>query len=160
MKRHGTSERPRATTGSSPRTTRGSILRLAIAVLFFTAAPTAGDIGSCGQPPDELDPVKFYQAKENQDCEKCHFCELTTQACVLACEPYLDTSEFPQHCYPLVHDGEVCLHALKAASCDEYRQFMSDVTPTIPTECDFCPPCTDGGAPSSDAGGASPPRCE
>lgn len=154
------SRRAREAAGARrPPVTRSSVLRLAIAILFFTAAPTAGDIGSCGQAPDELDPVKFFSAKELKDCEKCHLCGITTQACVLACEPYLDQSDFPRHCYPLVHDGEVCLHALDTASCDEYRQFMNDLTPTIPTECNFCPPCTDGGAPDPD-GGPELQRCE
>ncbi len=153
-----------------PRITKGTIARLAVAVLFFTAAPTAGDIGSCGQAPDDLDPQKFFSAKEKQDCEKCLACNITTNACELACEPFLDQSEFPAHCYPLVHDGEVCLHALQASSCADYRQFMNDFTPTIPTECNFCPPCDDGGAPDAAApdadtdaaAGPTPtyPRCE
>ena len=136
---------------------RGTLARLAVAILFFTAAPTAGAIGSCGQAPDDLDPVKFFNAKQNVDCSRCIACGLTTNACVLACEPYLDQSDFPAHCYPLVHDGEVCLNALQASSCDDYRQFMNDLTPTIPTECNFCPPCLDAGAPDS---GSTVPRCE
>lgn len=135
-----------------------TIARLAVVTIFFTAAPTAGDIGSCGQAPDDLDPVKFYTAKEQLDCKKCIACDLTTDACVRACEPELDVANFPLSCFPLVHDGEVCLHALEVSSCDDYTLFMSDVAPTIPTECNFCPPCDDGGVP--DGAGVNLPRCE
>jgi hypothetical protein len=40
---------------------------------------------------------------------------------------------------PLVHDGEVCLRALDDAACEDYLEYMSDVAPTVPTECNFCP---------------------
>jgi len=46
---------------------------------------------------------------------------------------------FPERCLPLVHDGEVCLRALLNASCGDYSQYMSDDSPTAPTECNFCP---------------------
>jgi hypothetical protein len=46
---------------------------------------------------------------------------------------------FPDRCVPLVHDGEVCLRALQYASCDDYRAYVSDVSPSVPTECNFCP---------------------
>jgi hypothetical protein len=39
----------------------------------------------------------------------------------------------------LVHDGEVCLNALDAASCDDYEQYVANQGATIPTECNFCP---------------------
>lgn len=138
----------------------GTIVRLAAVVLFFTAAPTVGEIGSCGQPPDEMDPVKFYTEKERIDCEKCIACEIVTDACARACEPELDLDDFPKGCRPLVHDGEVCLGALEASGCDAYRYYMSDGAPTIPTECNFCPPCVDadGGAP--EAGSPDLPRCD
>ncbi len=138
----------------------GTILRLAVLVLFFTAAPTVGDVGSCGQPPDEMDPLKFFAAKEQLDCERCIQCELFTEACTRACEPELDLEEFPKGCRPLVHDGEVCLNALQASDCNAYRGYMSDAEPTIPTECNFCPPCfdPDGGAP--EAGSPELPRCD
>lgn len=127
--------------------TPGRVFRLAITLLFFAAAPTAGDIGSCGQAPDEVDPTKFFTAKELLDCEKCRACGILTDACIRACEPALDISEFPASCYPLVHDGEVCLNALRAADCSSYDRYMDDVAPTLPTECNFCPPCDDGGLP-------------
>jgi hypothetical protein len=136
-----------------------AVVRLGLLLLFFTAAPTVGDIGSCGQAPDELDPTRYFTAKESLDCLKCTQCNLLGQseACVRACEPALDQTEFPRDCYPLAHDGEVCLHVLRASDCNDYRQFMSDIAPTIPTECNFCPPCNDGGLPD---GSPVLPTCE
>lgn len=107
--------------------------------LAFLAAPTAGDIGSCGQDPDALDPEKFFAFKEAVDCRACSECGITTEACARACDPALDERAFPEGCFPLVHDGEVCLNALAAAGCDDYASFMSDSAPTVPTECNFCP---------------------
>ena len=51
---------------------------------------------------------------------------------------------FPVNCYPVVHDGEVCLDALQVASCADYASFKADQGSTIPTECVFCP--LDGGS--------------
>ena len=107
--------------------------------LFFTAAPTAGDIGSCGQPPDDLDAAKFFGSKQATDCRRCGECGLDTKACERACAPALEQSAFPTGCWPLVHDGEVCLDALGAASCKDYAKYLADDAPTVPTECDFCP---------------------
>jgi hypothetical protein len=135
----------------------GTVIRLAVVVLFFTAAPTVGNIGSCGQPPDEMDPVKFFIAKEQLDCKKCIDCELFSETCKRACEPALDQEDFPRGCRPLVHDGEVCLDALQASDCNAYRQYTSDTAPIIPTECNFCPPCDDGGVPD---GSAVLPTCD
>lgn len=140
-----------------PRIGPRTVFRLAVLVIFFAAAPTVGDIGSCGAAPDEMDPVKFFTAKETLDCEKCQACEILSEACKRACEPELDLEDFPDGCRPLVHDGEVCLTSLEGAGCDDYRKYMSDFSPTIPTECNFCPPCDDGGLPD----GSPPlPRCE
>lgn len=139
------------------RTGAGTVLRLAIVLLFFTAAPTVGDIGACGQAPDEMDPVKFFTAKDEVDCQKCVACGIVSQACNVACDIGLSQEDFPADCRPLVHDGEVCLNALGASGCGAYRQYMSDLAPTIPTECNFCPPCDDGGVPD---GSPALPRCE
>lgn len=157
---HAVSPPPPASGPAAParRVRPGTVLRLALLVLFFTAAPTVGDIGSCGQAPDEMDPVKFYTAKQQLDCDRCTTCGLLSEACTRACEPALEQTDFPRDCRPLVHDGEVCLNALQASGCDDYRQYMSDFQPTIPTECNFCPPCDDGGVPD----GSPPdlPRCD
>ena len=52
----------------------------------------------------------------------------------------IEASLFPPGCFPVVHDGEVCLNALLAADCDDYREFVADEGRTVPTECNFCPP--------------------
>lgn len=128
------------------RPSRADVLRLAIAVVFFTAAPTAGDIGSCGQAEDELEPARFFGAKQEVDCQRCADCELTSDACGKACSPGLLIREFPPGCVPLEHDGVVCIDALAAAGCGDYRRYMADDASTIPTECNFCPPQADAGA--------------
>ncbi|MBM4376978.1 MAG: hypothetical protein FJ095_18000 [Deltaproteobacteria bacterium] len=102
------------------------------------AAPTAGDIGSCGQRVAELDPVAFFEAKAAIDCQRCLRCGLFTEACARACEA-APPNEFDDGCYPLVHDGEVCLNALEALSCDAFAATVADAGATVPTECNFCP---------------------
>lgn len=113
-------------------------LRLLALVVFFTAAPTAGDIGSCNQDPIDLDPVKFFRAKASIDCARCDECGYQTKACAAACSTP-PARAFPKGCYPLVHDGEVCLDALLAASCGAYGVYIDDDAPVVPTECNFCP---------------------
>lgn len=113
----------------------------AIAVLSLTVlmAPTVGDIGSCGQDVVELDPVKFFAEKAFIDCAQCTECDLASGLCDRACQGILDALLFDDDCFPLVHDGEVCLNALRAASCDDYASYIDDAAPTTPTECNFCP---------------------
>lgn len=114
---------------------------LGLALLLFCTAPTPGDIGGCGQSPDILDAPTFFANKKRIDCSRCDECGLVSNACQAACdegEPTLDS--FPKDCIPLVHDGEVCLHALQYASCDDYASFMADQAPSTPSECNFCPP--------------------
>lgn len=118
----------------------GERLRLALIALFFLAAPTAGDIGSCSKAEDDLDPEKFFNAKQSVDCDRCNRCGLTTQICQLSCGPDLLFSEFPEGCAPLAHDGDVCIAALLNASCNDYATFVADQGAVIPTECNFCPP--------------------
>jgi hypothetical protein len=119
--------------------TAWEIVRLALALGFFAAAPTAGDIGSCGQAENDLDPQKFFSTKQDLDCQRCQECVLTTRACERACEKALIVSDFPAGCVPIEHDGEVCVDALAAASCGDYARYMDDEAATIPTECNFCP---------------------
>jgi len=107
-------------------------------VFFAVAAPTVGDIGSCGQPVAELDPVIFFFKKASIDCQQCQRCAFVTKACDRACGDAPATS-FEENCYPLVHDGEVCLNALEATACADYAAFVDDDAPTTPTECNFCP---------------------
>jgi hypothetical protein len=113
---------------------------LGLVSLFFCTAPTPGDIGGCGQRPQELDPEIFFSSKAAIDCQRCGECSFSTKACTTAC----DSSQsyplsFPDRCLPLVHDGEVCLRALLHASCSDYAEYMRDDSPTVPTECNFCP---------------------
>jgi hypothetical protein len=113
----------------------------AIVLSFLCAAPTPGDVGGCGQAPDILDAPTFFANKKRIDCTRCDDCGLVSQTCDQACNgkpPAVQT--FPEDCVPLVHDGEVCLHALEYASCDDYTGYMSDSAPSAPSECNFCPP--------------------
>ena len=106
-------------------------------------APTPGDIGGCGQQPQQLDARTFFGSKKIIDCRQCTSCGLHTEPCQRACDRKIAPDDaFPDQCYPLVHDGEVCLRALYNASCDDYASFVAD-SPTVrttPTECNFCPP--------------------
>ena len=112
---------------------------LGFIALAFCAAPVPGDVGGCGQEPQELDPATFFWSLQGTECDHCRQCALTTAGCERACGETLVQSEFPKDCVPLVHDGEVCLRALQNGSCDDFREYMSDSAPSIPTECDFCP---------------------
>lgn len=121
---------------------RKAALRLGFlgVLCLFTMAPTPpGDIGGCGQNPQPLDAPLFFQHWARIDCDKCSECSFASERCTAACEGDLQTA-FPEGCAPLVHDGEVCLHALRAADCDEYQDYVKDNGPLAPTECRFCPP--------------------
>jgi hypothetical protein len=118
---------------------RRKVALTSLAVLFCTA-PTPGDVGGCGQKPAELDPAIFFASKANVDCQRCQECGLEQAACTIACDfPERYPRVFPARCAPLVHDGEVCLRALQYASCKDYGSYMSDRSPSVPTECNFCP---------------------
>jgi hypothetical protein len=109
-------------------------------VLFvvFGMAPTVGDIGSCNQEVVPLDPAVFFDLKARIDCTRCRECGLSGQVCQAACGAPPPTT-FLRGCAPLVHDGEVCLHALTHASCDDYASYTDEALPTAPSECQFCP---------------------
>jgi hypothetical protein len=115
-------------------------LLLGFIALAFCAAPVPGDVGGCGQDAQELDPQTFFWSEQSYECEHCRDCDLHSKACDRACGEQLVQAEFPKNCSPLVHDGEVCLRALDNASCDDFAGYMSDTDPSIPTECNFCPP--------------------
>ena len=111
-----------------------------MALALLCLAPSAGNIGSCGQEAVALDAAKFLAVKASIDCSSCTECGLTTQVCAAACAGEVpEDAAFPDGCLPLVHDGEVCLDALGAASCDAYARYVADEGATIPTECNFCP---------------------
>ena len=111
-----------------------------LVLLLLVAAPTAGDIGSCGQPIADLDAVKFFSEKQAIDCAHCRRCGFVSASCESSCGPELLVDAFDGDCFPVVHDGEVCLNALRAADCAEYAAYVADESPTVPTECNFCPP--------------------
>jgi hypothetical protein len=115
---------------------RTTLIALALLVL---AGPTVGDLGSCGQDVADLDPEKFFIEKDFIDCQQCSDCGFITRLCDAACDRIPEATAFDEDCFPLVHDGEVCLNALRAASCDEYASYIDDAAPTVPTECNFCP---------------------
>ncbi len=116
-------------------------LGLMLALLLFCLAPTPGDIGGCGQSPDLLDPATFFASKKRIDCERCQDCGFASDYCVRACDETSPVATaFPADCFPLVHDGEVCLRALRYASCDDYAGYAADGARDAPSECNFCPP--------------------
>ena len=125
--------RARRTTGH--KATHALTIFLAV---VFGMAPTVGDIGSCSQDVDPLDPAAFFAVKARIDCTRCGECGFSGKACQTACSAPPPTS-FPHGCRPLVHDGEVCLHALIHASCDDYASYIDESRPTAPSECQFCP---------------------
>ncbi|MDP8998871.1 MAG: hypothetical protein M3O46_02030 [Myxococcota bacterium] len=107
--------------------------------VLFGAAPTVGDVGSCGKTATDLDLLVFAGARKRVDCQRCGECGVRSQSCGTACDPNASSNVgWPATCHPLEHDGEVCLRALRAASCRDYAHFVDDVAPTLPTECDFC----------------------
>jgi hypothetical protein len=108
--------------------------------LFIMAPTPPGDVGGCGQHAQPLDAPIFFQHWAAIDCDKCTECGFETARCESACEGTEIQTTFREGCSPLVHDGEVCLHALRAADCDEYAEFVKDNGPLVPTECRFCPP--------------------
>ena len=128
----------------SPR--RRELAAVAVLALVFGAGPTVGDIGSCGQAATPLDEATFAAERKALDCQKCTQCGFTTQTCQNACNPAKPSDvAWPDTCFPLEHDGVVCLDALEAAGCSEYASFVSDVDPTTPTECQFCLVVPEGG---------------
>jgi len=115
--------------------------RHGLAVVVFVVlgmAPTVGDIGSCGQAPDDLDAPTFFDLKARTDCVRCEECGLSGKRCHSACDDPPQTAFFAG-CHPVVHDGEVCLRVLLHASCDDYASYVNDTAPTSPSECQFCP---------------------
>ena len=141
--------------------------RLAVAVLgVLLMAPTVGDTGGCGRTATELDRDRYGSARKLEDCERCAECGLDTARCQRACDPkVLPEIALPPTCRPLFHDGEVCLRALGAASCETYATYVDDEGAATPSECDFCivplpapPPGTlgDGGIAGDGADGAAP----
>lgn len=142
------------------RGARGRVVA-ALGLAWLSLAPVAGDIGSCGEAPDELDPVKFFTLKSSVDCLRCRACKLDTERCRAACAGEREADEFDAACRPLAHDGEVCLRALQSSGCGDFAGYVADQGATVPSECDFCPLGAPGSpgvpqAPVGDAGGGGP----
>lgn len=129
------------TDNDSSRVRFGLWALLAALTALFCTAPVPGDIGGCGQAVQDLDAPTFFATKKAIDCRRCEQCGIRSQSCTQACDGSQPIQRaFPAYCYPLVHDGEVCLRALSAASCSDYAGYMDDAAPSVPTECNFCPP--------------------
>lgn len=118
---------------------RLQLVQLSAMLLLVVAAPTVGDIGGCGAEPADLDAAAFFKAKAKLDCDHCNECGLVTAACARACDTTQPLSTLPRGCFPIQHDGDVCLRALDASSCDVYATYVADQGASIPTECNFCP---------------------
>lgn len=121
------------------------LLLAATFAVLFGAGPTVGDVGGCGATVEPLDVARFARARKTVDCERCTDCALSTQRCKDACDPKVPSDvAFPARCFPLYHDGEVCLRALLAASCTDYALYVDDQVREVPSECEFC---REGGDP-------------
>lgn len=117
----------------------------ALALAFGTGA-TPGDVGGCGARATDLDVGAFAKSRKDVDCSRCRSCSLSTARCGRACDPAAASDvAIPATCHPLAHDGDVCVRALRAASCDDYARYVDDEAPTSPTECDFCHDVSEAG---------------
>lgn len=120
------------------RTSAGAVAVTALLALLC-AAPTVGDVGGCGGAPDEIAPARYAAARKKLECDRCSQCSVSTARCARACDPKAPSDVLlPPTCRPLVHDAEVCLRALNAASCATFARAVDDVAPESPSECLFC----------------------
>ncbi len=119
---------------------RRLLLRVVVACLGVLAmAPTPGDVGGCGSEAELLDPASFSEARKRIDCELCLECSVATERCTRACDPAQPSDiAVPATCRPLFRDGQVCLRAIAAASCEAFATYVDDDAPRSPTECQFC----------------------
>lgn len=133
------------------RLRRRELAVCALLALVFGAGPTVGDIGSCNDQASALDLSTFQAERKAVDCLRCRQCGLTTMWCTAACNPGARSPvTWPDSCLPLAHDGVVCIDALQAASCGDYASYVSDTSPTVPTECDFCHDVPEAGPATGD----------
>lgn len=127
---------------------RAELGALAVVSIAFVAAPTVGDVGGCGKTATDLDFALFAHARKSVDCNRCRECGISTERCTRSCDPAKPSDvAFPPTCHPVLHDGEVCIRALKAASCSDYASYVDDSSPSVPSECDFCHLSFDASAP-------------
>jgi len=135
---------------------RRELVLVAVGFGLFCLAPTPGDVGGCGREPELLDERAYAAVRRQTDCDRCRACGISTKRCADACRTDVAPNlGFPPNCAPLVRDGEVCIRALGAASCERYTIYLSDETPTAPTECQFCLDVAPAPAPSSLLGDAA-----
>ena len=123
-------------------TANGAVAALAVALFVFSGmAPTVGDIGSCGQPPDDLDATTFFGIKAGTDCDQCRECGLTrTSAATNACNPpFARRLAFRPAVSPSCTMARCACARCIHASCDDYASYMSETAATAPSECQFCP---------------------
>ena len=121
---------------------------VALVLGLLCMAPTAGDVGGCGTEVKALNPLAFALARKDMDCERCTECGIQTARCQRACDPEKDVeTTIPATCQPLLHDGEVCIRRLNAASCDAYATYVDDLSPSTPSECEFCKLAPEGASP-------------
>ena len=140
---------------ATPTSSRGhSALLVALAVLLM--APPVGDTGGCGRTATELGRDRYANARKRQDCARCAECGIGTARCERASDPReLPEIVLPSTCRPLLHDGEVCLRALAAASCETFASYVDDDAPATPTECEFCIVPPEAPPPAFGDGGAA-----
>ncbi len=120
---------------------RELVLVIGVGLGLLCLAPTPGDVGGCGREPELLDERAYAETRRATDCTRCTECGIGTARCSVACRTDVAAPlGFPEGCAPLLRDGEVCVRALKAASCESYASYLSDESPQIPTECQFCRP--------------------
>ena len=118
---------------------RRTLALTAVVFAVWGSGPTVGDVGGCGRAATDLDEGAFAHARKVLDCQRCSDCGLSTARCTRACDPKAPSDvAFPATCHPLLHDGEVCVRALQAASCGDYATYVDDLAPAVPSECDFC----------------------
>ena len=103
------------------RRARASFVVALLGVLCM--APTVGDIGGCGTRGDRARSRSLRERAKGGGLRALQGVRaLGAARCERACDPNAAPGdELPPTCRPLFHDGEVCLRALRAASCEDVR---------------------------------------
>lgn len=118
---------------------RSAALVIGAILGLLCMAPTAGDIGGCGKEATDLDADDYAVGRKNVECDRCRECGIDNARCKRACDPkQAPDIALPPTCKPVRHDGEVCLRAIDAVSCEKFTTYVDDVAPATPGECDFC----------------------
>lgn len=118
-------------------TRRRALALVAVAPLLLAPAP--GDVGGCGDDAQPLDETSYVELRKELECRLCADCGLRTARCGRACDPDARSDyALPSTCAPLLRDGQVCVRALAASSCDDARAYLGDDAPRTPSECQFC----------------------